>query len=199
MFCALWEPRLFEPQPQLLLTRRNLTSLSRRESTNHFLIPLFWIRYNFSSIPNMMHDNVSHIKFSPAEVDRIWHPNLDTFTYNLQDWKYLYDPLWYQSLGILKSPTLRDSSPAQNYTTMYANKHWIVTLFCKFDFSKFPMDAHYCKFRQILGSTSEIVDLFLYPQSSRRYRNNKPKKRQLWHYEFSDFQIIVKPVEWLAS
>ena len=152
------------------------------------------IRYDFSSIPNMRHDNVSHIKFSPAEVDKIWHPNLDTFTYNLQDWKYLYDPLWYQSLGILKSPTLRDCVPTQNDTTMYANKHWIVTLFCKFDFSKFPMDTHHCKFRQILGSTSEIVDLFLYPQSSRRYRNDKPKKRQSWHYAVSDFQIVVKPV-----
>ena len=152
------------------------------------------IRYNFSSIPNMMHDNVSHTKFSPSEADKIWHPNLDIFTYNLQDWKYLYDPLWYQSLGILKCPTLRDCSLAQDDTTMYANKHWIVTLFCKFDFSKFPMDTHHCKFRQILGSTSEIVDLFLYPQSAQRYSNNKPKKSQSWTYEVSDFKIFVKPV-----
>ena len=77
---------------------------------------------------------------------------------------------------------------------MYANKHWIVTLFCNFDFSKFPMDTNHCKFRQIFGSTSEIVDLFLYPQSARFYRNNKPKKRQSWRYEFRDFKIIVKPV-----
>ena len=152
------------------------------------------IRYNFSSIPNIMHDNVSHTKFSPSEVGKIWHPNLDIFTYNQQDWKYLYDPFWYQSLGILKCPTLRDCSPTKGDTTMYANKHWIVTLFCNFDFSKFPMDTNHCKFRQIFGSTSEIVDLFLYPQSARSYRNNKPKKRQSWRYEFRDFKITVRPV-----
>ena len=56
------------------------------------------------------------------------------------------------------------------------------------------MDTHHCNFRQILGSTSEIVDLFLYPQSAQHYSNNKPKKKQSWTYEVSDFKIFVKPV-----
>ena len=154
------------------------------------------IKFNFSGIPNMMLDGVSHSKFSPAEVSKIWHPNLDSFTYNLQDWKYLYDPFWYQSLGILKCPTLRDCDSNEEDTTLYANKHWIVTLFCKFNFSKFPMDTHHCSFRQILGSTSEIVDLFLYPQTAKLYRNNKPKMHDInqWNYEISDFKISVKPI-----
>ena len=151
------------------------------------------IRANFSAMPNMMY-STSHSKLHAAEVEKIWHPNHDMFTFNLQDWKYLYDPHWYQSVGILRCPTMRNCNINQNVTTLYANKHWIVTLFCKFDFSKFPMDTQNCNYRQIFGSTSEVVDLFLYSQSSNHYTNGMNKEKGVWTYEGGGFDISIKPV-----
>ena len=151
------------------------------------------IRANFSAMPNMMYAT-SHSKLTPAQIDKIWHPNHDMFTFNLQDWKYLYDPHWFQSVGILRCPTMRNCDLNHNLTTLYANKHWIVTLFCKFDFSKFPMDTQYCKYRQIFGSTSEFVDLFLYSQSAYNYTNGMLKENFNWNYEGGGFDISITPV-----
>ena len=156
------------------------------------------IRANFSAMPNMMY-STSHQKLSPAEIEKIWHPNHDMFTFNLQDWKYLYDPYWFQSVGILRCPTMRDCNLNQNVTTLYANKHWIVTLFCKFDFSKFPMDTQLCNYRQIFGSTSDVVDLFLYNQSSSFYTNGMSKEKGIWKYEMGGFDISIKPIGTIVS
>ena len=156
------------------------------------------IRANFSAMPNMMY-STSHSKLTPAEVDKIWHPNHDMFTFNLQDWKYLYDPYWFQSVGILRCPTMRNCSLNHNVTTLYANKHWIVTLFCKFDFAKFPMDTQNCNYRQIFGSTSEVVELYLFNQSSDFYTNSMPKEKGVWKYEGGGFDISITPVGTLVD
>ena len=61
---------------------------------------------NFSAIKQLKHIT-SWIKFSPSVVEKIWHPNIDMHTYDLQEWKSLYYPLWFQSVGINKCPMLR--------------------------------------------------------------------------------------------
>lgn len=79
----------------------------------------------------------SWIKFPPSTIERIWYPDLDILTEDLQEWKSLYDPLLFQSVGINKCPLLRECSVQAN-NTIFADKRWKIVLFCMYNFSSFP-------------------------------------------------------------
>ena len=92
----------------------------------------------------------SSTRLAPSDVDKIWHPNLGTYTHDLQDWKSLYDPYWYEIVGLQDGPTLRNWEVMPNISSLFAIKGWRATLFCQFDFSHFPLDTQSCVFRQTL-------------------------------------------------
>ena len=92
--------------------------------------------------------SLSETRLSPNAVDKIWHPNLGTYTHALQDWKSLYDPYWYERVCLSEAPLLRNWEVMPNITSLFAWKDWRATLFCEFDFSYFPLDTQSCEFRQ---------------------------------------------------
>ena len=150
------------------------------------------IKANFSAMQNIIDDS-SYTPLSVRAVEKIWHPYLDIFTQDLQDWKSLYDPLWFQHAGITKCPWYRDCKLAPNTTTMYAATKSRVTVFCKFDFSSYPFDKQKCKFRRGFVATSDMVKFFLYDPSAAFYTQNKTKKRMDWRYQESGFEVTIKP------
>ena len=136
------------------------------------------------------------IKFSQSEVEKIWHPNLDMHTFNLQEWKSLYDPLWFHSVGINRCPWLRDCENAINSSNIFADKKWKLVLFCMFNFSSFPFDTQHCKFRQTFESSSDIVKIFTNSPSVVSYLQNftgtKPVTK--WQYIMDGFEIKITPI-----
>ena len=157
------------------------------------------ISANLSAISNMV-DLHNYVKLPPSAVHKIWNPNLDMYTYKLQDWKSLYHPYWFISVGINKCPWLRSCDLTPNITSLYAEKSWRVTLFCKFDFSRFPFDTQHCRFRQVFQSTSDVAKLFLFSPYAERYVNNETKNVKMdWNYEGDGFRIIIDPIGTLTD
>ena len=137
----------------------------------------------------------NYVKIPPSAVEKIWHPNLDIYTYGLLDWKSLYHPNWFLSVGINKCPWLRSCDLTPNITSLYAEKSWRATLFCKFDFSRFPFDTQNCSFRQIFQSTSDVAKLFLFSPYAQKYFNNQTLDIKMeWKYEGDGFRININPI-----
>ena len=123
------------------------------------------IKATFSDIPNL------YINLSPSNVNEIWHPNIDMFTVDMNDWVSLYAPQWFEIVGVDKCPYLRNCEFAQNVTHLFAYKDWRVTVFCEFDFSSFPLDTQRCEFLQ--KGHSETLYFRLNPSQS---KNDGKKK-----------------------
>jgi hypothetical protein len=156
------------------------------------------VKTNFSAIPSLKHAS-SFFKLSPNIVKKIWHPYLDLITYDIEDWKSVNDPLWFYSFGIAKCKWTRKCGLSPNATTFYADTRWIATLFCKFDFSSFPLDTQNCKFRQAFESTSDIVNIFLYSPSSTINTVNVSIQTLDWKYTGNGFEITVRPLGTLVD
>ena len=120
----------------------------------------------------------SWTRLTPNAVDKIWHPNLGTYTYGLQDWKSLYDPYWYEMVGINEGPYLRNSEILPNISSLFAYKDWRATLFCEFDFSNFPLDTQSCVFRQTLPPAHMC---FL----------SKPENPEKWNHIANGYKVKV--------
>ena len=105
---------------------------------------------------------------SSEKANDIWHPDLDMYTKNLEEWKSLHDPYLYEKLMIIPNP-LKDSAahpkdmanPIEQTTQdpynlnvdeerikLGAIKSWKVNLRCVFDFSSYPFDIQSCEFFQ---------------------------------------------------
>ena len=150
------------------------------------------IRANISAMSDMLHPS-SLITFTPKMVEKIWHPNLDMHTINLQDWKSLYHPLWFKLVGINKQPWMRSYKSNTTATFLFLEKDWRVTTFCKFDFTTFPFDTQVCEFRQKFQSY-ENVFLLIYPSSGSSYAVNITKPIGDWSYEVSGFEANITPI-----
>ena len=91
---------------------------------------------------------------------------------------------------------MRNCNINQNVTTLYANKRWIVTLFCRFDFSKFPMDTQNCNYRQIFGSTSEVVCLSLFTALVLHPYFNPPCSKSVYSKHLDFFVTDTSQSKW---
>ena len=147
---------------------------------------------NISAMKNLRHQE-SWIKFPPSVAEKIWHPDLDLHTDDLQEWKSLYDPLLFQSVGINKCPLLRDCKNMGN-NSIYADKRWKIVLFCMYNFSSFPFDTQHCEFRQRFESTADTTKMFYYPPSLTSWPNHGSKGKIIWHYNIDGFQTLIKPI-----
>ena len=147
---------------------------------------------NYSAISTMIKPN-SYMKIPPNMVKELWHPNLDMYTNNLLEWKSIFDPFWFQSFGINKCPWTRDCDLSPDVPLVYALKIWRVSLYCKFDFLKFPLDKHLCKFKQAFGSTSDTVGIYYYPTTFSSYQNNRSKTIGNWTFSAAGFEVTIEP------
>ena len=136
------------------------------------------LRANFSAIS----EKFVQIKLSPKNIRSLWHPDLDMYTKDLEEWKSLYDPLLFQEVVVSERAFLHHYAKRPNVTSIHVWKDWIATFYCKFDFSTFPLDKQQCNFRQ-MGTSQTIIPL-LYP--SLNIEN--------WKYRAGGFQISISPV-----
>ena len=88
---------------------------------------------------------IPHRKFK-----EIWHPDSDIYTLNLQSWKSIYGQRLFEEVYIL---------PDSNSSKLIAVKDWELTIHCKFDFSKFPLDTQHCQFLQ-MGNEEFLLQLY---------------------------------------
>ena len=141
------------------------------------------IKANFSLVSKQY----VQIKLSPKNIGSIWHPDLDMYTKDLEDWKSLYDPLLFQEVVVSERAFLQKPGTGPNVTSIHVWKDWVATIYCKFDFSSFPLDTQQCSFRQT--GTSETIRPLLYP--SLNIEN--------WNYKAGGFQITISPVGTFSS
>ena len=130
------------------------------------------IMSDFSSLSS------SSTRLAPNAVDKIWHPNIGTYTHALQDWESLYDPYWYERVCISEEPLLRNWEVMPNISSLFAWKDWRATLFCDFDFSNFPLDTQSCEFRQSFPS-GQMCFLEI------------PKKSKRWNHITNGYKVKV--------
>ena len=142
----------------------------------------FRVKANFSEIKKPP----KHIKLSPRNTKSIWHPGLDMFTKNLEDWKSLHDPYLFQEVLVSKSAVLTMAPELEqrknNASSIHAWKDWVATIYCQFDFSTFPLDTQHCSFLQM--GTSDMILPRLFP--SLNIEN--------WYYRAGGFDIRIKPI-----
>ena len=105
---------------------------------------------------------------SREKTNEIWHPDLDMYTKNLEEWKSLHDPYVYEKLMIIPNSAKDNTAHPKNVTNPIekmvqqpytlnvdeektkfgAIKSWKVNLRCVFDFSSYPFDVQSCEFLQ---------------------------------------------------
>ena len=139
------------------------------------------IRANFAAASK----EVPQIKLASKSVKSLWYPDLDMYTKDLEDWKSLYHPLLFQEIVVTKDAFLdqKVNQKKHNGSSIHVWKDWVATIYCKFDFSSFPLDTQYCTFRQM--GTSETILPILYP--SLNIEN--------WFYKAGGFEIRIDPVK----
>ena len=162
-----------------LLKKIRVLEIDERKNMITYMISQYmeWkdprIKSNFSSMTSKW------TKLSPSGVEKIWHPNLAMYTFNLYDWQSMYHPHWYEMVGIQECPTLRPCEQKPDASAMFAYKDWRATLFCEFEFSSFPLDTQVCHFVQSVGS--EGVCLLLLPKV--------PEK---WNHKTNGYEVTIK-------
>ena len=121
-------------------------------------------------------DKMGIVWLPQKNIDRIWHPDLDMYTENLEEWKSLHEPNVYRKLVILINPDTKGpkkpgdiqeiDSKNVNYnetllqkdsiTQLGGLKAWKATIRCVFDFDKYPFDVQRCKFIQFGNEGMEL-------------------------------------------
>ena len=178
-YLSMEPPKNVENNTVINVYFQNIRVLEVHERKNKITLQIYqyleWqderIISDFSSMSS------SWTRLTPNAVDKIWHPNLGTYTYSLQDWKSLYDPYWYEIVGIGDRPYQRNPELMPNISTLFAWKDWRATLFCEFDFSNFPLDTQYCVFRQALTPAMCFLDI--------------PEKPDQWNHIANGYKVEV--------
>ena len=122
------------------------------------------IKTNYSAIG----DPSGMIWLTQKNIAKIWHPELDMYTEDLEEWKSLYDPSLYRKVVVLPSFDVdnvvdyikegdddqeepydyNDKRIEDTITHLGALKAWRATIHCIFDFSLYPLDTQHCTFVQ---------------------------------------------------
>ena len=165
-------PKIENDRTQIVVTLFSALVLDVKERENRLTVKisqfLQWFDPRIKQSEHKKADKMGIIWISQKNIDRIWHPNLDMYTKNLEDWKSLHEPNVYRKLVILTNPrnkgaekrtrqmeneTTNDNDSenlsSQNTTTkLGALKAWKAVIRCVFDFASYPFDVQRCKFLQ---------------------------------------------------
>ena len=98
-------------------------------------------------------DSRSMIKLSPKNIEKIWYPDLDIRTKNMLEWVSIFDPNAFKEIGV--SDKKDGNINCENSSTIIAFKEWKATIYCEFDFGRFPFDTHTCSFIQTMARSSD--------------------------------------------
>ena len=156
----------------------NVSDVEERKNKVTLVISQYMEWQDARIVSNFSTMSANWTKLAPNNVEKIWHPNSGMYTFNLQDWKSLYDPHWYEMVGLQNCPELRDCETMPNASFLFANKDWKATILCEFDFSSFPIDTQSCEFKQWLPP-DEMCFL------------EKPKTPQHWNHKANGYEITV--------
>ena len=108
----------------------------------------------------------------------IWIPSLPLHIRNLKEWKSLYDPIFLSSLAFMAYNPF-----TTNVTLVNATLEWVVTVFCTFDFTNFPLDTQHCPFH-VKGSGSRSLKKLLYDPKNIFHSTKQ--------YETSGFRVTIE-------
>ena len=195
---------------QINITLLNALVLEIDEKKNRLTLKLSqflkWfdprIKLSKSAIP----DEIGIVWLPRKNIDDIWHPDLEMYTENLEEWTALHEPNVYSKLVILTNPSFNHSKYSKenpgsntkkkeksrnhiipgNKTQLGALKAWKPTLRCVFDFSSYPFDIQHCTFLQF---GDHGMQLFL----------NSGGNRIEWKQETDGFQIEIVDVGSLGN
>ena len=166
-------PRIENETARIVVTLFSALVLDVKERENRLTVKisqfLQWFDPRIKLSKHKKPDKLGIIWISQKNIDRIWHPNLDMYTKNLEDWKSLHEPNVYRKLVILTNPrnngaekrTMQmesenvNSNDTENLssqntmTKLGALKAWKAIIRCVFDFASYPFDIQRCKFLQI--------------------------------------------------
>ena len=160
------------------------------------------IKLRESAIP----DEIGVVWLPRKNIDKIWHPDSEIYTENLEEWTALHEPNVYSKLVILANTPLnhakyskekpgsniKKKSGNHNYimsgnkTQLGALKAWKPTIRCVFDFSSYPFDIQHCSFIQF---GDHGLQLYL----------NSGGNRIEWKQETDGFQIEIVDVGSLGN
>ena len=146
------------------------------------------IRYNKSTKSGVR----GVIWLSKKNINDIWHPDLDMYTDNLEEWKSFYDNAVYGKVGILNIVPVSEQNLNEDYDfnatntdskslSLGALKAWTAKLRCVFNFSSYPFDSHECKFIQFGVEGMQL---------SLKQVGNQME----WNHEIDGFKIEIKDV-----
>ena len=146
------------------------------------------IRYNTAAKSGV----TGVIWLSKKNINDIWHPDLDMYTDNLEEWKSFYDNAVYGKVGILNIVPVSEKNvnDDEEFNTTNTNsynlslgalKAWTAKFRCVFDFSSYPFDTHQCKFIQF-GIEGMKLSL------------KQVGNQMEWNHEIDGFEIEIKDV-----
>ena len=146
-------------------------------------------------------DKMGIVWISQKNIDRIWHPDLDMYTKNLEDWKSLHEPNVFRKLVVLTDPMAKvlensttkmrrddfngndtENSSAQNTITKLGGlKAWKAIIRCVFDFASYPFDVQRCKFEQFGNKGMDLTC--------------KPSEKTIeWTQKIGEFYVKIQAV-----
>ena len=165
-------PRNENETAQIVVTLFSALVLDVKERENRLTVKisqfLQWFDPRIKLNKHKKPDKMGIVWISQKNIDRIWHPNLDMYTKNLEDWKSLHEPNVYRKLVILTDPKNKGAenrtrqmesqnlngndtenlSSLNKITKLGALKAWKAIIRCVFDFASYPFDVQRCKFLQ---------------------------------------------------
>ena len=174
-------PRIESDSAQIVVNLFSAVVLEVKERENRLTLKisqfLQWVDPRVKLSKNTKPDKMGIVWLSQKNIDRIWHPDLDMYTENLEEWKSLHEPNVYRKLVVLLSPSAKSteqhtrnvegdklkgndtksSSSQETMTQLGGLKAWKATIRCVFDFGSYPFDIQRCKFVQFGNDGMELA------------------------------------------
>ena len=101
----------------------------------------------------------------------IWNPGRSTYIANLKERKLLYDPIAISELTFLSNNPFNRSTDT---ALVKATFEWRVTVFCEFNFLKFPLDNQRCELRSGSKGSGDIKSILYAPDDNKNCHSEKP-------------------------
>ena len=174
-------PRIENDSAQIVVNLFSAVVLEVKERENRLTLKisqfLQWADPRIKLSKHTKPDKMGIVWLSQKNIDRIWHPDLDMYTENLEEWKSLHEPNVYRKLVVLLSPNAKSaeqhnrnmegdklnandtksSSSQDTMTQLGGLKAWKATIRCVFDFASYPFDIQRCKFVQFGNDGMELA------------------------------------------
>ena len=146
---------------------QQIRAVDAKEQTVSFdlLLTLRWVDPNIITNFNEHIRNEDGVIIRPVKVDKIWVPDL--YIWNRTSLKQKDEWAFLQTSMILTKNELKDEDHNEQ-TTVELKYEVKTTIYCKFEYSRYPMDSQVCTVR--IGSASAAA-IFVLNENDRAYHD----------------------------